>query len=68
MRTSTGAVRCKGNKRARVVDNEDEDMINTLPNFVFSNILIFLPIEDVVATSSLSRRWKPVWILVRNLL
>lgn len=67
MKTSTGAVRCKGNKHARVVDNEDEDKINTLPNFVFSNILIFLPIEDVVATSSLSRRWKPVWILVRNL-
>ncbi|KAK9209779.1 hypothetical protein WN944_002147 [Citrus x changshan-huyou] len=67
MRTSTGAVRRKGNRRARVVDNEGEDRINALPNYVFSNILTFLPIENVVATSSLSRRWRPVWILVRNL-
>lgn len=65
MRRSTGSVR--RNRRARVVKKEPEDRISALPDSVLSNILNFLPLEDTVATSSLSRRWRHVWTLVRNL-
>ncbi|XP_008221502.1 PREDICTED: F-box/LRR-repeat protein At4g14103-like [Prunus mume] len=41
-----------------------QDRISQLPNGLRSHILSFLPIEDAVATSILSREWHNIWILV----
>ncbi|KAH9708023.1 F-box/FBD/LRR-repeat protein [Citrus sinensis] len=65
MRRSTGSV--PRIRRGRVLKKVPEDRISALPDSVLSNILTFLPLEDAVATSSLSQRWRHAWTSVRNL-
>ncbi|XP_058739580.1 FBD-associated F-box protein At5g22730-like [Vicia villosa] len=49
------------------MEDEKEDMISTLPDEILSHILSFLPTEVAFTTSLLSKRWKPIWLLVPNL-
>ncbi|XP_021294632.1 putative F-box protein At1g49610 [Herrania umbratica] len=43
------------------------DLISTLPDFLIQEILSFLPIEDAIKTSVLSRRWYPLWTQIPTL-
>ncbi|KAJ8441940.1 hypothetical protein Cgig2_020085 [Carnegiea gigantea] len=45
----------------------EADKISSLPNDVLLHILSFLSIENAVATSALSTRWKHVWTGIRVL-
>ncbi|KAI5405087.1 hypothetical protein KIW84_052023, partial [Lathyrus oleraceus] len=38
------------------------DRISDLPNSLLEHILSFLPTKDTIATSILSKRWKPIWV------
>ncbi|XAR57487.1 hypothetical protein NMG60_11025649 [Bertholletia excelsa] len=44
-----------------------EDIISSLPNSLLCHILSFLPTKFVVATSTLSTRWKDIWPSIPNL-
>ncbi|CAO2821658.1 unnamed protein product [Amaranthus hypochondriacus] len=50
-----------GSKRIKTEDDEDEDRISSLHDNLISDILSFLPINNAVATSILSHRWKTLW-------
>lgn len=44
-----------------------EEVINSLPNNVITNIMDRLPIQDAVRTSILSRNWRSKWTLLSQL-
>ncbi|KAL9280284.1 FBD-associated F-box protein [Arabidopsis thaliana] len=44
-----------------------EDLISKLPDSLITQILLYLPIKDIVRTSSLSSRWKSLWLLIPRL-
>ncbi|XP_057440869.1 putative FBD-associated F-box protein At5g56440 [Lotus japonicus] len=43
------------------------DRISTLPDDILCHILSFLPTQDTVVTSLVSKRWKPLWRSVPSL-
>ncbi|KAK2405710.1 FBD-associated F-box protein [Trifolium repens] len=47
--------------RLRVRIRRREDRLSGLPDSLLDHILSFLPTKDAVATSILSKRWKPIW-------
>ncbi|KAK4482099.1 hypothetical protein RD792_011550 [Penstemon davidsonii] len=57
-------IRSRGRKR---MPDVEEDRISQLPDEVLGRILSFVPVEDAVRTSILSKRWKDIWMLITNL-
>ncbi|KAI3914468.1 hypothetical protein MKW92_031682 [Papaver armeniacum] len=47
-----------------IVRREPMDQISTLPDDVLVRILLFVPTEEAVVTSILSKRWKFLWTLI----
>ncbi|KAI3847139.1 hypothetical protein MKW92_009463 [Papaver armeniacum] len=47
-----------------IVRREPVDQISTLPDDVLVRILLFVPTEEAVVTSILSKRWKFLWTLI----
>ncbi|XP_057438373.1 F-box protein At4g09920-like [Lotus japonicus] len=43
------------------------DRISELPDEILLHILSFLPIEDIIATSLVSKKWRPLWLSVPTL-
>ncbi|CAK8568328.1 unnamed protein product [Lathyrus sativus] len=48
-------------RRHRVGIEQREDRLSGLPDSLIGHILSFLPTKDAVATSILSKHWKPFW-------
>ncbi|CAK8562896.1 unnamed protein product [Lathyrus sativus] len=48
-------------KQKRAKSNNEEDVINQLPEGIPINILSKLPIQEAVRTSILSRKWRNLW-------
>ncbi|CAK8568318.1 unnamed protein product [Lathyrus sativus] len=48
-------------RRPRVGIEQKEDRLSGLPDSLIDHILSFLPTKDAVATSILSKHWKPFW-------
>ncbi|CAK8568313.1 unnamed protein product [Lathyrus sativus] len=48
-------------RRPRVGNEQKEDRLSGLPDSLIDHILSFLPTKDAVATSILSKHWKPFW-------
>lgn len=44
------------------------DLISELPSDVIDYILSFLPLKDVIRTSSLSTKWKTIWVALPRLI
>ncbi|XP_065858750.1 F-box/LRR-repeat protein At5g02910-like isoform X3 [Euphorbia lathyris] len=50
-----------GNKRIKSGEEEEEDRLSALPDFLIHRILSFLPATDLVKTLALSKWWKYQW-------
>ncbi|XP_065859085.1 F-box/FBD/LRR-repeat protein At1g16930-like isoform X1 [Euphorbia lathyris] len=50
-----------GNKRIKFGEEEEEDRLSALPDFLIHRILSFLPTTDLVKTLVLSKWWKYQW-------
>ncbi|XP_050876154.1 F-box/FBD/LRR-repeat protein At4g00160 isoform X3 [Lathyrus oleraceus] len=60
---------CTGERRLRLRVRTDrkEDRISALPNSLLEHIISFIPTKVAIATSILSKRWKPIWRSQMNL-
>ena len=47
--------------KIQIAENSQADKISSLTNDILLHILSFLPTENAVATSALSKRWRHVW-------
>ncbi|XP_048633737.1 FBD-associated F-box protein At3g49020 [Brassica napus] len=56
-----------GGESLRNRDPMKKDMISELPEALLLHILSYVPTEDVIATSVLSKRWKSLWKMVPKL-
>lgn len=59
--TTRNGKRHKSTKIANATADEDAIFYNKLPEQLITHILYFLPTEDAVRTSLLSKRWKTRW-------
>jgi hypothetical protein len=61
----------KTQKKQKLSEKEDIDgnikSLGSLPDEVLRHILSFLPTEDAVRTSVLSKRWELLWVSIPNL-
>lgn len=62
----------KKKKRKKIVKEEangfvEEDMISNLPDSLIHQILILLPLQSAAKTSSLSRRWRSLFLSLPDL-
>lgn len=56
---SSTAMSLRHRLRLRILRKEDR--ISDLPDSLLEHILSFVPTKDAIATSILSKRWKPIW-------
>ena len=45
-------------KKVKMVEEEEENLISSLPDELLGSIIYLLPYVEVVRTSVLSKRWK----------
>lgn len=64
-----GSSTCKEklSKRVKAEEEDDESIMSKLPEPIISHILTFLPTEDAVHTSVLSKRWGYRWTSITKL-
>ncbi|XP_022747530.1 F-box/LRR-repeat protein At3g26922-like isoform X2 [Durio zibethinus] len=46
--------------------SQEKDLVSRLPDDILVHILSFLPTEDAIKTSILSKRWKYLWVSIPN--
>jgi hypothetical protein len=55
-------------KKRKQCDNQNDDRLSDLPDFVLLHILSFLDTKQVVQTCILSKRWKHIWRRISTLI
>jgi hypothetical protein len=55
-------------KKRKQCDNQNDDRLSDLPDFVLLHILSFLNTKQVVQTCILSKRWKHLWRRISTLI